>query len=179
MKNDEKMANYKEKLPGITTFIFDYDGVMSDGKVWMIDEETQLRNADVKDGYALHHALKKGYRVAVISGGKSRSIHERMRYIGVKDVFTQVPYKKAKYEEYLRENGVKPEEVLYMGDDIPDYEVMKMSGVAACPADAVMEIQEVADYISHKKGGEGCVRDVIEQVMRVRGDWFDEASLHW
>ena len=173
------MANYKEKLPGITTFIFDYDGVMSDGKVWIVNEEQQIRNANVKDGYALHHAVKKGYRVAVISGGNGISIQARMAFLGVKDVFTRVAYKKARFEEYLRENNLRPEEVLYMGDDIPDYEVMKMAGVSACPADAAVEIQEVADYISHKKGGDGCVRDIVEQVMRVRGDWFDESSLHW
>ena len=142
------MANYKAKLPKITTFIFDFDGVMSDGRVWLVDEENQIRNTNVKDGYALHHAVKKGYHVAVISGGKGHSLHMRMSFLGVKDVFTQD-------------------------------EVMRLSGVAACPADAAVEIQEIADYISGKKGGDGCVRDVIEQVMRVRGDWFDEASLHW
>lgn len=173
------MANYKEKLPKITTFVFDFDGVMSDGMIWMFDEERQMRCANVKDGYALHHAIKKGYRVAILSGGKGQCIHTRMNYLGVKDVFTQVSYKKARFEKYLEENHLSPEEVLYMGDDIPDYEVMKMSGVSACPADACVEIQEIADYISHCKGGQGCVRDVIEQVMRVRGDWFDEASLHW
>ena len=161
------MANYKAKLPKITTFIFDFDGVMSDGRVWLIDEENQIRNTNVKDGYALHHAVKKGYHVAVISGGKGHSLHMRMSFLGVKDVFTQVSYKKDKFLEYLRDNNLQPEEVLYMGDDIPDYEVMRLSGVAACPADAAVEIQEIADYISGKKGGDGCVRDVIEQVMRV------------
>ena len=135
------MANYKAKLPKITTFIFDFDGVMSDGRVWLVDEENQIRNTNVKDGYALHHAVKKGYHVAVISGGKGHSLHMRMSFLGVKDVFTQVSYKKDKFLEYLRDNNLQPEEVLYMGDDIPDYEVMRLSGVAACPADAAVEIQ--------------------------------------
>ena len=173
------MSNYKIKLPKVTTFIFDFDGVMSDGHVWLFSEQDQIRCTNVKDGYALHQAVKKGYHVAVISGGKGESMKTRMRFLGVEDVFTEVSYKKDKFMEYLRQKGLCAEEVLYMGDDIPDYEVMKLAGVSACPADAAVEIQEIADYVSLRKGGEGCVRDVIEQVMRVRGDWFDEASLHW
>ena len=173
------MGNYKEKLHKITTFIFDYDGVMSDGKVWVLDEERQIRNANVKDGYALHHAVKKGFRVAIISGGNGECIRQRMGFLGITDVFLRVPYKKERFEAYLSEHGLKPEEVLYMGDDIPDYELMQLSGVSACPADAAHEIREVADYVSHLKGGEGCVRDVIEQVMRSQNVWFDEAALHW
>lgn len=173
------MGNYKEKLNKVTTFIFDFDGVLSDGKVWVIDPENQVRNANVKDGYAIHHAVKKGYNFAVISGGKSTSIHYRMNFIGVKDVFTQVAYKKDTFLEYLKQHNLSADEVLYMGDDIPDYEVMKMAGISACPADAAIEIQEIADYISHLKGGEGCARDVIEQVLRLKGDWFDESSLRW
>lgn len=173
------MGNYKEKLKSITTFIFDFDGVMSDGKVWVLDEENQIRNANVKDGYAIHNAVQKGYRVVVISGGNSNSIPSRMHYLGVTDVFTQVRYKKDCFETYLKEHHLNPEEVLYMGDDIPDYEIMQMAGVACCPADAAIEIQEVADYISIKKGGDGCVRDVIEQVMRLHGKWFDADSFRW
>lgn len=173
------MGNYKEKLHKITTLIFDYDGVMSDGKVWVLDPEHQIRSAHVKDGYALHHAVKKGFRVAVISGGKGECIRQRMAFLGVHDVFLQVPYKKAQLEAYMAEHGLKREEVLYMGDDIPDYEVMQMAGVSACPADAAHEIREVADYVSHIKGGEGCVRDIVEQVMRSQNLWFDEAALHW
>lgn len=173
------MGNYKEKLAKITTFIFDYDGVMGDGKVWFLSENQQLRNSNVKDGYAVHEALKRGYRIAVISGGKGDCIRERLNYIGVQDVFLQVRYKLDKFNEYIQEHQLNPEEVLYMGDDIPDYEVLQAAGVSACPADAVKEIQEVSQYISHLKGGDGCVRDVIEQVMRARGDWFVEGALHW
>lgn len=173
------MGNYKERLHQITTFVFDYDGVMSDGKIWIIDSETQIRSANAKDGYALHHAIKKGYRVAIISGGKGETIRQRMSFLGVSDVFLQVPYKKTKLEEYLSQYNLCREEVLFMGDDIPDFELMKMVGVATCPADAAHEIREVADYVSHIKGGEGCVRDVIEQVMRAQSNWFDDASLHW
>lgn len=173
------MGNYKEKLKHITTFIFDFDGVISDGKVWVIDADTQLRNSDVKDGYAIHHAIKNGYNVAVISGGKGKSMQARLNFIGVSDIFTEVAYKKATFEKYLESKGLKIEEVLYMGDDIPDYEVMQLAGVSACPADAAKEIQDMAQYISHKNGGNGCVRDIIEQVLRARGDWFNENCFHW
>ena len=173
------MANYKVKLPKINTFIFDFDGVMTDGHVWLLNRQDQIRCTNVKDGYALHHALRKGYNIAVISGGTGECIRERMAHLGVTDVYTQVSYKKEVFEAYLERKGVKPEEVLYMGDDVPDYEVMKMAGVSACPADAATEILEIADYVSARKGGEGCVRDVMEQVMRVRGDWFTPDALHW
>ncbi|MEG1572660.1 MAG: HAD hydrolase-like protein [Bacteroidales bacterium] len=173
------MSNYKEKLKHITTFIFDFDGVLSDGKVWVVDAETQLRNSNVKDGYAIHHAVKNGYNVAVISGGKGQTMEERLKFIGVSDIFTQVHYKKEKFEAYLLEKNLKAEEVLYMGDDIPDYEVMQMAGMSACPADAATEILDIAQYISHKNGGDGCVRDIIEQVLRARNDWFNEQRFHW
>ncbi len=171
--------NYKENLKNITTFIFDYDGVMSDGKVWVVNEQDQVRNASVKDGYALHHAVKKGYRIAVISGGKGDSMRLRMNFVGVTDVFQGVGNKLDVFQNYCSEHQIDPQTVLYMGDDIPDYQVMKNVGIATCPADAVVEIKNIAHYISHEKGGDGCVRDVIEQVLKARGDWMNEDAFTW
>ena len=171
--------NYKDNLKAITTFVFDYDGVISDGKVWVIDERDQIRNSTVKDGYALHHAVKKGYRIAIISGGKGDSMRIRLNTLGITDVFQGVRNKMEVFEQYCAEHKIDPQTVLYMGDDIPDYMVMKSVGIATCPADAVPEIKNIAHYISHQKGGEGCVRDVIEQVLKVHGDWMDDDAFTW
>ena len=171
--------NYKDNLKNIKTFIFDYDGVLSDGKVWIINESDQIRNSTVKDGYAMHHALKKGYRIAIISGGKGESMRIRLNNLGITDVFQGVGNKMDVFEQYCRKHKIDPNTVLYMGDDIPDMVVMKNVGIAACPADAVAEIKEISHYISHQKGGEGCVRDVIEQVLKVHGDWMTEDASVW
>ena len=173
------MANYKEKLIHITTFIFDYDGVLSDGKVIVITSNEQLRSTSVKDGYALQYAVKKGYRVAVISGGRSKTMTKRMNSLGITDVFLGVNNKIETFRKYLSDNGINKEEVLYMGDDIPDYETMLETGVATCPSDSAQEIKAVADYISDIKGGEGCVRDVIEQVLKLQDKWFHPDAFHW
>ena len=173
------MSNYKAKLQTINTFIFDYDGVLTDGKVLVINENEQLRSANVKDGYALQYAVKKGYRICVISGGKSLSMTQRMESLGITDVFLGVENKIEKYNSYIAENNIDKLQVLYMGDDIPDYEVMLNVGVATCPADAVMEIKAIADYISDAKGGEGCVRDIIEQVLRLHDNWFHKEAFYW
>ncbi len=173
------MANYKEHLGKITTFIFDYDGVLTDGNVITTNEGEVYRVTNVKDGYALQLARKKGYRVAVISGARSESMLHRMKALHVTDVFMGVERKLDTFRAYLLEHGVAPEQVLYMGDDIPDYEVMKEAGLAACPADAAEEVRSVAHYISHFPGGRGCARDVIEQVMKVQGKWMNDDGYHW
>ncbi|MDR1974629.1 MAG: HAD hydrolase-like protein [Bacteroidales bacterium] len=166
------MGNYKERLKDINTFIFDFDGVMTEGQIWVLELHKNLRASNVKDGYALHYAHKMGYNIAVISAGNGHSIHERLEGIGITEVYTEVYSKIDKFYEYIASKNVKPENVLYMGDDIPDYEIMCKVGVACCPADAVEEIKSVAHYISPIKGGKGCVRDVIEQVLKIKGDWF-------
>jgi 3-deoxy-D-manno-octulosonate 8-phosphate phosphatase (KDO 8-P phosphatase) len=173
------MSNYKEKLTPITTFIFDYDGVLTDGKVLVINQNEQLRSSNVKDGYALQYAIKKGYRICIISGGKSDSMTQRMNSLGITDVFWGVERKIEVYNTYLKNNNLDKSQVLYMGDDIPDYEVMMNVGVACCPADAAIEIKSVADYISDAKGGDGCVRDIIEQVLRLHDNWFHKDAFHW
>ncbi|MBO7276685.1 MAG: HAD hydrolase family protein [Bacteroidales bacterium] len=171
--------NYKSKLHEIKAFVFDYDGVISDGNIWTANDEIIIRSGNVKDGYAIQYAIRKGYVVAVISGGKGSSIASRMAMLGVKDVYLGSHRKKEIFEKFLEDKQLKASEVLYMGDDIPDYDVMKMVGVSTCPADAAEEIKLVADYISHRPGGSGCVRDVIEQVMKLQNKWFDEDAKSW
>jgi 3-deoxy-D-manno-octulosonate 8-phosphate phosphatase (KDO 8-P phosphatase) len=173
------MKNYKEKLKAITTFVFDFDGVLSNGKVIGMPSGDQLRMTDVKDGYAIHYALKQGYRICVISGGYSESM--RLRYLEFPpiDMFLKISDKTEVFIEYLKQHHIKSEQVVYMGDDIPDYEVMQLAGLKACPADAAIEIQKTSHYISHCKGGEGCVRDIIEQTLRAQDRWFKEGSCIW
>ena len=175
------MTNYKELLRHITTFIFDYDGVLTDGMVIMTSQGEGHRISSVKDGYAIQLAVKKGYNIAVISGAVSKSLEHRMKALNVRDVFMGVENKIACFHEYLAVRNIKKEQVLYMGDDIPDYEVMLESGVSTCPADAAEEIKKIAKYVSFCNGGKGCVRDVIEQVMKVQGKWLtgDGEMVKW
>lgn len=173
------MSNYKEHLSAITTFLFDYDGVLTNGVVLITNSGDQLRTGHVKDGYALQLAIKNGYRVAVISGGYSESMRHRCNALNLTDVFLGVENKLEVFNEYLRKHNLTAGEVLYMGDDIPDYQVMKMVGMPVCPADAAEEIKSISKYISHFPGGEGCVRDVIEQVMKVQGKWMNGNAFHW
>ena len=173
------MKNYKEKLSAINTFIFDFDGVLSDGKVVTLPDGDQLRATNVKDGYAIQYALKQGFNVCVISGGYSPSMQKRYMGFPKMDIFLQCENKTLKFNEYISSKNLKKEQIVYMGDDIPDYEVMLLSGLRACPADACIEIKEIADYISLYKGGEGCVRDIIEQTLRVQHKWFNENAFLW
>lgn len=173
------MTNYKEFLKNINTFIFDYDGVLTEGIVTLTEEGEPLRTANVRDGYALQLAVKKGYRIAVISGGKSKSMYHRLNSLGIKDVFLGVEHKVSVFNKYLSDNGIGRDEVIYMGDDIPDYEVMKLAKLAACPADAAEEIKQISDYISHYNGGRGCVRDIIEQVLKLQQNWMDNDAFKW
>jgi len=173
------MTNYKELLQNITTFIFDYDGVLTEGIVLLTEKGEPLRSANVRDGYALQLAVKKGYRIAVISGGKSPSMSHRLSSLGIKDVFLGVEHKIQVFEKYLSDNNIDPEEVVYMGDDIPDYHVMKRAAVPACPADAAEEIRAISKYISHYDGGKGCVRDIIEQVLKLQNKWMNDDAFKW
>ncbi len=171
--------NYKAKLKDIKVFIFDYDGVLSDGYLYIANEDIIMRSGNAKDGYAIQYALKKGYKVVILSGGKGKSIEARMQMLNVEDVLLSVGNKLEIYQQYCKDNNISKENVLYMGDDIPDYDIMLNVGVATCPSDAAEEIKHVADYISDKKGGQGCVRDVIEQVLRLHHKWFNEDSKEW
>ncbi len=173
------MTNYKELLKHINTFVFDYDGVLTDGTIILLNEGEPLRTANVKDGYAIQLALNKDYRIVMISGGKSKSMLNRFSALNLKDVFLGVENKLKIYKDYITEHNINPENVLFMGDDIPDYEIMLEVGMSACPADAAEEIKAVSKYISHFKGGEGCVRDIIEQVLKVQGKWMNDDAYKW
>ncbi|MCK9204069.1 MAG: HAD-IIIA family hydrolase [Bacteroidales bacterium] len=173
------MGNYKELLKDINTFIFDYDGVLTDGSVMMTNEGEAYRVSNVKDGYALQLAKKKGYNVAVISGAHSQSMAHRMKALQISDMYLGIEKKRDVFLEYLKNHNLKASQVLFMGDDIPDYEVMLEAGVPTCPADAAEEIKKVAKYISHLDGGKGCVRDVIEQVLKLQGKWMNNDAYHW
>lgn len=165
------MINFKERLNKISTIMFDVDGVLTDGKVLVMESGEMVRNIYSKDGYALNQAVAKGFRVVVISGGNNLAIQNALSRNGITDIFIRQHDKIACYNEYMNLHNLKDEEVLFMGDDLPDYEIMKRVGVATCPQDAVMEIKAICQYVSPCKGGEGCVRDVIEQVLRVQGKW--------
>lgn len=173
------MDNLQARLKKVSTFIFDVDGVLTDGSVFTMPDGDQLRRMNIKDGYALQHAVKKGYEIVIISGGKSESVRLRLEGLGIKNVNLACKNKVRIFEELKKSHGLQEEEILYMGDDIPDYRLMKMVGFAACPSDAATEIKEISDYISPIKGGEGCVRQMIEQVMKLKGDWFDDDSHEW
>jgi 3-deoxy-D-manno-octulosonate 8-phosphate phosphatase (KDO 8-P phosphatase) len=173
------MINYKEQLKHITTFVFDFDGVLSTGKILVTPDGDQLRVTDVKDGYAIHYALKQGYRICVISGGYSESMRLRYHDFAQMDVYLKVSDKTTVFADYIAKHGLQSAQVLYMGDDIPDYDVMQLAGLKTCPADAAIEIQHTSHYISHCKGGEGCVRDIIEQTLRSQHKWFKEGACIW
>lgn len=173
------MTNYKKLLSHITTFVFDYDGVFTNGTVFLMESGEPLRTANVKDGYALQLANKIGFRILIISGGKSKSMTNRFKLLKINDVYLGVKDKIKVYQEYITKHSIKPENVLYMGDDIPDFEIMKKVGVATCPADAAEEIKEISHYISHQNGGEGCVRDIIEQVLKIQGKWLNGDAYYW
>ena len=165
------MKNYKLFLAQIKTFIFDIDGVLTDGKVLINSDGELLRYFDTKDGYAIKCALIKGFKVAIISGGKNEAVRERFQELGVLDIYLGAHHKLEAYQDLLNNYNLNPEEILYIGDDIPDIPVMEKVGLGCCPADAVSDVKAMADYISHKEGGKGCVRELIEQVLRVQGKW--------
>ena len=173
------MSEIESLLSSITTFIFDFDGVMTDGSVFCDFEGHPLRTTNVKDGYALQLASKLGYNVAVISGAVCPSTIVRMNSLGVTDVFTGIPDKVLKLNEYMQTKGLKPEEIIFMGDDIPDLRVMQCVGLPACPADAVPEVQKISKFISERPGGKGAVRDVIERVLKAQGKWMTAEAYSW
>lgn len=171
--------SYKELLPAITTLMFDIDGVFTDGTVQVLPDGQFIRKLNSKDSYAVQYAVKKGYRVVIISGGSSKAVRESLQGLGISHIFMESKNKAAVYDKFLSDHDIKPEEVLYMGDDIPDFKVMEKSGIAACPADASAEIKRISHYVSHRKGGKGCVRDIIEQTLKVQGKWFDTDAFDW
>lgn len=164
------MKNFKETLHPIRCFVFDVDGVLTDNRIVVMPNELH-RIMNIRDGFALKEAVDSGYHVIIISGGKSESVRTRLANLGIKDVYLGVKDKTVQLDEVKKLYGLKTEEILYMGDDIPDYFVMQQVGVPTCPGDAVHEIRELSIYISPFNGGEGCVRDVIEQTLKLHGKW--------
>ncbi len=163
--------NVLEKFAGISTFIFDIDGVLTDGTVLVLDNGLQARRMHIKDGFALQLAQKSGYRVLVVSGGHSPQVQQRLEKLGITDVHMSVLNKKEFILNYTAANNLTQQELLFMGDDLPDLQAMSVVGLATCPADAVPEILQAVHYISPLNGGFACVRDVIEKVMKLHGKW--------
>jgi 3-deoxy-D-manno-octulosonate 8-phosphate phosphatase (KDO 8-P phosphatase) len=172
------MANFKEELVNVKAFAFDVDGVFS-GNIFITESGEQLRTMNIKDGYAVQLAVKKGYPIAIITGGYSEGIRKRFEGLGVKDIFMSCKQKTVEFEIFLKKYSLNASDVLYMGDDIPDYNVMKTVGIPVCPSDAAVEIKSISKYISSIRGGKGCVRDVIEQVLRSQEKWMDSDAHHW
>jgi 3-deoxy-D-manno-octulosonate 8-phosphate phosphatase (KDO 8-P phosphatase) len=163
--------SYKEIMPQITTFMFDVDGVLTNGIVHISSTGELTRAMNTKDGYALKTAIDLGYHICIISGGVNEGVRARLSGLGITDIYLGAHKKIVQFEKYLADKNISPDEILYMGDDIPDYPVMKKVALPCCPKDAVPEIQDISSYVSHFKGGFGCVRDVIEQVLKVQGKW--------
>ena len=173
------MTNFKEDLARVKAFVFDIDGVLSLQTINLNSFGVPNRTVNLRDGYAVQLAVKKGYLVAVISGSNSKEYLKRLKQLGVKDVYLNSRSKLDHFNDFLKKHNLEKSDVLFMGDDIPDYEVMKVAGVPVCPSDADSEIKQVSSYISDKKGGEGCVRDVVEQVLRLHNKWMDNEGLTW
>jgi 3-deoxy-D-manno-octulosonate 8-phosphate phosphatase (KDO 8-P phosphatase) len=163
--------NLLERLLNINLIVFDLDGVLTNGKVLLNSDGAWLRQMDIKDGFAIQFAIKSGIEIAVVSGSYSDQVEERLKKLGV-EVFVQGATRKSDHLlSILEKLSLKKDNLLYMGDDIPDLDAFGVSGVKACPADAVSEIKDASDFISLKNGGDGCVREIIEKVMRVQGKW--------
>ncbi len=172
------MINYD--LKKIRALVFDVDGVLSAETIGMAADGTPLRTVNIKDGYALQLAVKCGLHVAIITGANVEAVRVRYEGLGIKDVYMGCSVKIKTYREFVQKYALADEEVLYMGDDIPDYEVMQTVGCPCCPSDAAHEIRDISLYVSHLKGGYGCGRDVVEQVLRARGLWMkDERAFGW
>lgn len=161
----------------ITTFVFDVDGVLTDGNILVLPNGILARKMNIKDGYALQLAIKKNYKVAIISGGESNEVKERLNKLGVVDVFMKVSNKAEVLQQYLQQHQIQSQQVLYMGDDIPDIQVLQLAGLPCCPANAVPEIKQIATYISHKNGGDGCARDVIEKTLKLNNHWNEDVTV--
>lgn len=168
------MINYD--LTRIKAVVFDIDGVLSGETIPLFPTGEPMRTANIKDGYAIQLAVKKGLHIAIITGGKTEAVRLRYEALGVPDIHVGCVYKIEKYEELLHKYNLKDEEVIYMGDDIPDFHVMKRCGCPCCPRNAAPEIKAVSIYISHRDGGKGCGRDVLEQVLKAQGKWMSEAE---
>lgn len=173
------MSNLIPVFKQIKGFVFDIDGVLTRGDVLVTEDGHQLRTVNIKDGYALQHAVKQNYAIAIISGGKSEGMRKRFEGLGIKNVYLGQQHKEAAFADFIKNSGLQPNQIAYMGDDMPDLPLLKQVGLPTCPADAAVDIKDVALYISPVLGGQGCVRDLIERVMKLQNTWFNEDSHHW
>ena len=167
------------KLKNIKAFVFDVDGVMTDGSVFATEDGQFLRSFNIKDGYAIQHANKMKYPIAIISGGNSQGIIRRFQQLGLSDIHVGQQHKKAAFDAFLSKHNLSPDDILYMGDDMPDYELLKIVGLAACPNDAAKDIKSICQFISQLNGGKGCVREVIEMTLKIQNNWWNDHSHVW
>ncbi len=165
------MLNFKERLSFIKAFVFDVDGVFTDGNLLLLSNGQEARVMNIRDGYATHYAAKQGYPIAIISGGDDEAVKQRFQKLGITNIYIPSNDKCKDFLDFVHKYNLNPDTVLYMGDDMPDYEVIQLAGIRTCPADADSEIKNLAHYISSFNGGKGCVRDVIEQTLRAQGKW--------
>ena len=173
------MSSINFDLTKIKTFVFDIDGVLSSQTISLSNDGEPLRTANIHDGYAINLAIRSGYGVAIITGGNSEAVRVRYEALGVKHIYMKSSLKIRDFDHLLANTDYKLEEMVYVGDDIPDYEVMQKVALPVAPADAASEIKAIAKYISPKKGGEGVARDIIEQVLRVQGNWMHAEAFGW
>ena len=170
------MEHFKDKLKNIKAFAFDVDGVFSEYVV--LDPSGELlRTMNIKDGYAVQLAVKRGFPIAIITGGNSQALKIRFESLGIKDIYLKSQHKIPDFNDFLARHQLSASEVLYMGDDIPDLDILGIAGISTCPADAVEEVKAVSQYISPRAAGKGCVRDVIEQVLKVKKLWIDTKTV--
>lgn len=168
------MINYD--LKKIKAIVFDVDGVLSCSTIQMDSNGEPVRTINIKDGYAIQLAVKMGIRIAIMTGGHNEDISKRYGYLGVEDIYLNCSVKIKTWDEFLEKYNLKDEEIIYMGDDIPDYQIMQRAGCPCCPKDAAPEIKEISAYISDCDGGKGCARDVVEQVLKAQGKWLSNAK---
>jgi 3-deoxy-D-manno-octulosonate 8-phosphate phosphatase (KDO 8-P phosphatase) len=168
------MTFFKERLKNIKAFIFDVDGVLSLETTPLDESGDPMRTSNIKDGFAIRYALKNGFHIAIVTGANTERVKLRYKNLGVEHIYLNSFNKTECLDDFTAKTGIAKDEILYMGDDLVDYSIMKEVGIATAPIDAVPEIKAISQYISDKKGGEGCVRDVIEQVMRSQEKWFGQ-----
>lgn len=171
--------NYKSILKNINTLIFDVDGVFTNNQVLLFPGMEPIRSFSARDGYAVQYAIKKGFQIAIITGGRSEAVKEGLESLGIQSVFLGIQNKLKCFEKFIDDKSIDIERTLYMGDDIPDLKVMSAAALACCPQDAVNEVKNMCNYVSPIKGGQGCVRDIIEQTLKVQGKWMEEDAHEW
>lgn len=171
--------SFQSILKEIKAILFDVDGVLTDGTIYLFSPEEFTRRMNIKDGYAIQYCIKQGIPIGIISGGNSETMRKRFNLLGVTDLYLKSTIKIYDYQDFKFKYQLNDNEIAYMGDDIPDYEIMKIVGLPACPADAVDEIKEIAKYISPHKGGEGCARDLIELILKAQNKWMNNNAFEW